>query len=580
MDVHKIKKILLMGNPNVGKSVIFSRLTGVKVIASNYPGTTVEFTEGIMHIDHKDVKVIDVPGVYSLLPVSKAEEVAVKMLHESFKDDSGGTVVVNVIDATNLERNLNITLQLLKKNVPLVIALNFWDETRHTGIEINLEKLREITGVSCVPTCAITGEGIYQLVEEVKSARAGALSYEEGEKWNIIGNIIQAAQTIHHRHHTVFDRLGELTVKPLTGIPIAVLTALISFSAVRIIGEGLVRNIFDPFFEKAWAPVMRSISGMLGGEGIIHDIIIGKLIGGTIDFGQSFGMLTTGLYVPLAAVLPYIFAFYLVLSLLEDSGYLPRLAVLADNAMHRIGLHGYGIIPMILGFGCNVPGALATRIMETKRERFLAATIMAISVPCMAQIAMIAGLIGDRGISGFAPVFISLAAVWLLLGIILNKILKGHAPELFIEIPPYRMPYWKGVIKKVWMRVLWFLKEALPWVLTGVFIVNILYLSGIVDFISVIVRPVVSGIMGLPAGAVGALLIGFLRKDVAVGMLAPLGLSLKQLIIASVVLTMYFPCVATFTVMIKEFGILDMLKASLIMLISTLVVSGILNIIL
>ena len=269
-----------------------------------------------------------------------------------------------------------------------------------------------------------------------------------------------------------------------------------------------------------------------------------------------------------------------MLSILEDSGYLPRLAVLIDNAMHRVGLHGYGIIPMVLGLGCNVPGALSTRVMETKRERFLAATIMAISVPCMAQTAMVMGLIGKEGPRGVFLVFGTLFIVWMTLGVVLNKTMKGHAPELFIEIPPYRFPYWKALLKKVWMRIVWFVRGAVPWVLFGVFLVNILYSTGVIEFLSRVVRPVISGIFGLPGGAVAALVIGFLRKDVAVGMLIPLGLSLKQLIIASVVLTMYFPCAATFAVLIREFGIRDMLKAMAIMFGSTLIVGGFLNLVL
>jgi ferrous iron transport protein B len=265
---------------------------------------------------------------------------------------------------------------------------------------------------------------------------------------------------------------------------------------------------------------------------------------------------------------------------LEDSGYLPRLAVLVDNAMHRVGLHGFGIIPMLLGLGCNVPGALSSRIMETKRERFIAMTLMAIAVPCMAQIAMVSGLLGKYGAAGFVPVFSTLFLIWVILGIILNKILKGRSPELFIEIPPYRLPYWKGLLKKVWMRIVWFVKEAVPWVLFGVFLINIFYTLGIIDFIGKLMRPVISGVLGLPSGAVAALVIGFLRKDVAVGMLVPLDLNLKQLIIASVVLTMYFPCAATFAVIVKEFGVKDMLKATVIMVFSTLLAGGILNLIL
>ncbi|MBN2407062.1 MAG: ferrous iron transporter B [Elusimicrobia bacterium] len=575
----RVNKVLLIGNPNVGKSVVFSRLTGVKVIASNYPGTTVEFSEGIMHIDHEDVRIADVPGVYSLGAESRAEEVAVKMLEDSIKSGEP-YAVVNVIDATNLERNLSLTLQLIKKRIPMVIALNLWDETQHTGIEIDVKLLESLLGVPCVPTCAITGEGIKELVDSINSAVVSGFDFEKSEKWNRIGEIIGRVQKIIHRHHTLLDRFSEISVRPVTGLPLAGLIALAAFWLIRLIGETLINRLFDPFFNSLWAPAVMRISGLLNGRGLLHDILIGRLAGGEIDFGEAFGILTTGLYVPLAAVLPYIFAFYLVLSLLEDSGYLPRLAVLMDNSMHKVGLHGYGIIPMILGLGCNVPGALSTRIMETKRERFLAATIMAISVPCMAQIAMISGLIGKEGARGFVPVFGTLLLVWVFMGMILNRTLKGHTPELFIEIPPYRVPYWNAIAKKVWMRIVWFIREAVPWVLVGVLLVNLMYLSGMTELMGRILSPVVTGIMGLPPESVGALVVGFLRKDVAVGMLAPLGMTLKQLIIACVVLTMYFPCAATFTVMLREFGLKDMIKATLIMLASTIITGGLLNLIL
>ncbi|MBU3954935.1 ferrous iron transporter B, partial [bacterium] len=477
-------------------------------------------------------------------------------------------------------RSLNLTLQLIKRKIPLILALNFWDETKHTGVDIDIEKLEKLLKVPCVPTVAVTGEGIKKMVDRIKEAKTSDLDYEEKEKWHKIGDIVQEVQKLSRRHHTFSEKFGDISISPFGGIPIAMGAAYVSFWIIRFIGEWLIGNVSEPVFEKLWAPLMLKVSGLLGSQGFLHDIIIGRLIDGGIDFGESFGILTTGLFVPLGAVLPYVFAFYLVFSILEDSGYLPRLAVLMDNIMHKIGLHGYGIIPMFLGIGCNVPGVLSARIMETKRERFLAATIMAIAVPCMAQIAMVAGLLGKEGAKGFFPVFGTLFIVWVLLGMFLNKTLKGHAPELFIEIPPYRIPYWGALLKKVWMRIVWFIKEAVPWVLFGVFLINILYTLGIIEFIGKIAQPVVSGVFGLPTGAVAALVIGFLRKDVAVGMLVPLHLTLKQLIIASVILTMYFPCAATFAVMVKEFGIKDMLKATLIMICSTLIAGGLLNIIL
>jgi len=247
--------------------------------------------------------------------------------------------------------------------------------------------------------------------------------------------------------------------------------------------------------------------------------------------------------------------------------------------MHQVGIHGMGIIPMLLGLGCNVPGALATRIMETRKERFISATIMAIAVPCMAQIAMLFGLLGKYGFIGMAPIFGTLFIVWLILGKIMSIFVSGESPEIFTEIPPYRFPYLTSLFKKVWMRIQWFLKEALPFVLLGVLIVNLLYTLGVINFLSRIFGPIMSKILGLPPAAIAALLIGFLRKDVAVGMLAPLGLSIGQLVTASVVLTMYFPCVATFVILARELGVWDMIKSTIIMIISAFFVGWVLNLI-
>lgn len=573
-----MRKVLLMGNPNVGKSVVFSRLTGVNVISSNYPGTTVEFSKGYMRIGKEKVEVVDVPGTYTLEPTSKAEQIAVKILQDSIASQNG--IVINIVDGTNLERNLNFTLQLLKRNIPVIVDLNFWDETRHLGISIDVEQLEKILNVPVIPTCAVTGEGIKELVDRLPEAKTMSYDYPEEEKWHEIGKIIDRVQKVRHRHHTFLEKLADASIRPFSGIPIALGAVFVAFKLIRFIAEGLIGYVFEPIFEKLWAPLMMRLSFILGSGGFIHDILIGRVFSGRIDFGQSFGILTTGLFVPFAAVLPYVFAFYLVLSFFEDSGYLPRLGVLADKMMHQVGLHGMGIISMLLGLGCNVPGALATRVMETERERFISATLMAIAVPCMAQIAMIVGLVGKYGAKALMLVFGTLFLVWIVIGILMNRLLKGESPEIFVEIPPYRIPYFGALTKKLWMRVKGFLKEAIPFVLLGVFIVNILYSLKIIDFLSKLTGPVIKNLLGLPSSAVAALVVGFLRKDVAVGMLVPLGLTLKQLVIASVVLAMYFPCAATFAVLVKELGIRDMVKSAVIMIFSAILVGGLLNLIL
>jgi len=569
-----MKKILLVGNPNVGKSVIFSRLTSVHVIASNYPGTTVGYTRGSMKLGDEMVEIIDVPGTYTLEPTSKAEEVTVRMLKE-------GDLIINVIDATNLERNLYLTMELLEKDIPLIVCLNMWDDTKHHGIEINVEKLEEFLRSPVVTTCGITGEGIKKLVTRMPEALSPVIrEHSLGERWADIGQVLASVQKLTHRHHTLLERLEDASIKPLTALPIAAAVIFLAFWIIRFIGEGLIGYLFEPFFENLYLPLIAKLSALLGQQGFLHSILIGNLIEGQIDFGQSFGLLTTGLFVPIGMVLPYIFSFYLVLGFLEDLGYLPRLAILVDTFMHKVGLHGYASIPMILGLGCNVPGALAIRVLEERREKFIAATLMAIAVPCIAQIAMIVGLVGERGGENLAIIFGTLFILWIVLGIILNRFLKGVSPEILIEIPRYHLPQATALFKKLRMRVTGFLREAVPFVLLGVLFVNILYATGVIDLFSKVAAPVISYFLGLPDQTTGALIIGFLRKDLAIGMLGPLNLTTKQLIIASTVLAIYFPCIATFAVLIRELGIKDMLKSSLIMIFVALLVGGLLNLIL
>ncbi|MFW6120265.1 MAG: FeoB small GTPase domain-containing protein [Petrotogales bacterium] len=563
-----IKKIVLMGNPNVGKSVVFSRLTGANVIVSNYPGTTVDFSKGKMRIEDERVEIIDAPGTYSLEPSNKAEEVASKMLKEA-------DIVINIVDATNLERNLYLTLELLEREIPVIVVLNLWDEAKHLGIHIDEKKLEELLAVPVVPTVALTGEGIKTLVNRIKEARSNEKikpTSDEG-RWVEIGSIINKVEQVEHRHHTIKDILSDLTIKPATGIPITLGIIFCAFWVVRFIGENLINYLFDPIFEELYLPWLIRFSEWLG-PGFIHSLLIGEF-GAEINFIESLGLLTTGLYIPFAAVLPYIISFYFTLSILEDSGYLPRLATLVDNVFHKLGMHGHGIIPMFLGLGCNVPGALSTRTLETRKQRFISATLLAICVPCMAQLAMVFGALGPYGIYYISLVFLTLGIVYVVIGFILNKFVKGESPEIFLEIPSYRRPSVKATLKKTWMRIRWFLREAIPYLFMGVLIINFLYAIGILQWFGNAVQPLMGGLFGLPGDASIALITGFLRKDLAVGMLLSLNMAPLQLVIAVTILTIYFPCVATFTVLIKELGSKDMLK-SMILMIGVAAIVGIL----
>lgn len=563
-----------MGNPNVGKSVIFSRLTGVRVVSSNYPGTTVSYTSGFMKTGNETSEIIDVPGTYTLDPTSEAEEIALDML-------ASGDLVVNVVDATNLERNLYLTLQLLERKIPVIVALNLWDDTKHRGITVDRKKLETILGVPVIPTSGLTGQGIKELAESIPIAATSHIqAMNRDERWAFVGKLIDDVQTITHRHHRWFERLEDASVKPRTGLIIAMAILALSYYVIRFVGENLITYILDPLFHTLWLPLLTKLSLFMGGGGFLHDVIVGKIISGNIHFVESFGLLSSGLYVPLAMVLPYIIAFYLVIGLLEDIGYLPRLAVLLDTTMHKIGLHGYAIVPTLLGLGCNVPAIMATRVLESRRERFIAATLVSIAIPCASAQAMIFGLVGKYGGKYVAMVYGTLFLVWIILGFILNRIAKGLSPELLIEIPPYRVPPWEILFKKLFYRIDNFLREALPIILAAVLVINMLFITGVFDYVASLAAPVVTGVWGLPEESVVAIVIGFIRKDAALGMLALSAFTAKQMVIGSVVLTMFFPCIATFMVLLRELGIRDFLKSMMIMIASALLVGGILNVIL
>ena len=375
------------------------------------------------------------------------------------------------------------------------------------------------------------------------------------------------------------DIIADLTIKPITGLPIAVGIVFLAFWIVRLIGENLIIYLLDPIFYNLYLPLIESLSEWIGQPGLIHTLLIGEY-GKEIVFEESLGMLTTGLYVPLSMVMPYIIAFYFILSILEDTGYMPRLATLVDNIFHKLGMHGHGIVPMFLGLGCNVPGALSTRTLETRKQRFISATLLAIAVPCMAQTAMIFGILGPHGLYYIGLVFLTLAVLYIVVGLIMNRYVKGESPEIFLEIPSYRRPSFMTIIKKTGMRVRWFLREAIPFLFLGVVAINLLYYVGFLGWLGNILSPLMYGIFGLPGDASIAMAVGFIRKDLAVGMLIPLGMNPMQLVIAATMLTVYFPCVATFVVLLKELGIKDMLKSMTIMIFTAVVVGFILRTIL
>jgi ferrous iron transport protein B len=573
MEPQKVK-ILLMGNPNVGKSVIFSRLTGIDVISANYPGTTVEYTEGRMKLGEQIATLVDAPGVYSLDPTTRVEEVSRKIFL------NGADVVVNVIDATNLERNLNLTLQILERGVPTIIALNLWDVATRKGILIDVKALEKELGVPVVATVAVSGQGIRDLVcalrEESKSSPPHAIHFDSSDqRWARIGEIAARTQKVMHRHPSIFDHLEDLSIKPLTGIPLAILALYLSFSLVIEVGELLQLRITDPIF-LAYSQFISEVVENHISSPLLRDILIGT----SPELLKSFGVLTTGLYIPLGVVLPFLLPFYLVLGVLEDIGYLPRLSIILDAFMHRIGLHGAAILPCVLGMGCSVPAVLSVRILESPKQRYLAATLMTMAIPCASQSAMIFGMLAPYGLRYILVVYLTLFCTFAVTGFLLHRFIGGESPEIFLEIPPYRMPNLHSLLKKTFIRIREFLKEAVPYIALGMIVMNFFFLTGLMHLIGEAMRPLISGLLGLPSDAATALIIGFLRKDVGIGMFAPLEMNAVQLVIASVVLAMYLPCVATFMVMLRELGVSGTVKSISLRLVAALLVGTILHMLL
>lgn len=555
-----MKKILFMGNPNVGKSVIFSKVTGIEATASNYPGTTVELKKGKLKYKDISAEIIDVPGTYSLESVCEAEEVAIKVVDEA-------DVIINVVDATHLERNLGLTISLIEKDIPIIVALNMFDEAKHKGISIDVEKLEKLLGVPVIPTVAVTGEGLKEIISNIKDVKKPLKIEDEDEnKYAKIGKIINEIQTIHPKKHTRMEWLEDITIKPITGIPIAIVVVILSFATVIGLGMGVRQHILLPIFRDIVSPAVREVVRYI----LVDDSILRRALieSYCTDLGKyvGFGVLTDGIEWPLALVLPYLLAFYFVLAILEDTGYIPRLACILDSVFHKIGVHGSAIIPFLLGFGCTVGGIISTRTLEAKRDRLIVATLMCLAIPCAAQSGAIVALLAERSIPAFIFVFLFGFAFIIVAGIVMNKLLPGTAQSFLMEIPSFRMPTHGNILKKMWIQLKTFLVSTVPIIVFGVFIASILYETGALETIGYWFEPIVVGVLGLPMEASVALILGIVRRELAIAVLLELELTIPQLIVGAVVSLLYIPCAAVFPILIREFDI----KYAIIIALSTI----------
>ena len=563
-----VKRVVLVGNPNVGKSLIFSRITGIGVISANYAGTTVTLKTGRFNYGQAEYELFDAPGLYSLEAFSESEAAALKLIDNS-------DIVINVIDSTNLERNLNVTLQLLGTGKPMVVCLNFWDDTAHRGVAIDTALLERLLGVPVIPSSALSGEGISTLVSSLELARKGAHPSDSAGPWQRIGAIVNQVQKLSHRHHTMLERVSDFTIHPVGGLVSAVAVLAGTFGLVRLMGEGLVNGVCGPVYSHLYQPFILKLASAVP-FGFVRELLVGT----TLDPLQSFGILTTGVYIALVLVFPYFLSFYMLFGFLEDFGYLPRLAVVLDTFFHRMGLHGYSSIPVMLGLGCKVPAFLATRALTNRREKILTMALILMSAPCLPQSAMIISLGMHYGVAPVVLIFIILFVMALVANAVMNRVFKGESPELFLEIPPYRWPSIKMFITKLRLRIIEYLREVFPMIAAGVLIIHFLDYFNIIGAIADAIGKPIALLMGLPHDIAPVMLLGFLRKDVSIALLAPLRLSASQFVTASIFMVLYIPCVASFFTLMKELGVAATLKVTGMVFFFAVATASLLNVML
>ena len=586
----KQNKILLMGNPNVGKSVFFTELTGIHAISSNYAGTTVGYMEGPFKVGETEYTLFDVPGTYSLSPTCDAEAVATSFMR------SGAKAIICVLDASNLERNLCLALELQRCNIPAVYALNLLDVAERGGISVNEKLLEQELGSPVIPTVAVKKQGIGELVKRLESVLETAVKTDLAScaacssccPKNQNGDIWTAAKEINRRvskkvsiNPSFIDKLGESMMKPFPGIPIAFLALALLIGVVvgggRALRAGLIplvdglivpffRNLFENIFAffiqegghlcyrylywgaEGFSTAVRTVVGngdaACGAACILLNVLIGE-----------YGIFVISFQWIIALILPYVFSFYLGVSFLEDSGYLPRVSVLFDNVMRKLGVQGGSLIHVFLGLGCAVPAIIGSRTATTRKERLMIAAIICFAVPCISQIGALLALMSV--FSWWMTPLMLLFAVFLFVAtaLVAGKVIKGKVDPLIIEVPNLLMPEPKAYFRKLMIRMKHFMVEAEIPMLAAVFFAAVLAGTGILNLIAVYAQPVVSGWLGMPQEAVVALILGIVRREMSVAPLLALNLTYLQAFIAGVVSLMYLPCMSVFGVLAKEFKI-------------------------
>ncbi len=616
-------KVALVGNPTVGKSSLFSRLTGIGVIISNYPGTTVEVAHGRVTHDGTTLDLSDLPGVYSLDTMNAEERTVLDFLKDEKPD-----VILNVVDATRLERNLYLTLEVLELGLPVVVALNMVEEAHAMGMDIDAEALSRILGVPVIPTYIHRGAGLDELTHALFHPRMGKprlTRYDrhiEGFLKQLMGMQLGlrryeairllSGTALHEYPEGVRTAAGLMRkdIEETHDEPIAEILAGNRYAEAGLIAKGVVRKrpaSGATLRERVDDLLMNPLSGFL----ILAFSILGMLlivffVGGFLEdlIVRNFEVLIIvpvadalapyplaqivvkytliGIQAGLGIVVPYIMMFYLLMSVLENSGYLTRAAFLLDEVMHRLRLHGRAMIPLILGFGCSVPAIMSTKALQTKRERIVTSAMVCM-VPCSARSIVIMGLVATFvSIPAALSIYLLMLLVTIAIGFVLGRLVKGEETGFVMEMVPLRVPRLKDVVEKTWMQMKEFVYVAFPMLIIGSAVLGVLQYGGVLAVANDLLAPVTAGILGLPPYTATALLFGILRKEMALETLAVLAgtaqfnlaLTPLQMYVFGVFTTIYMPCIATVTMLSRVVGLKDTILITGLTFLLAIVISG------
>jgi len=580
------RTVILVGNPNVGKSVLFSKLTGKFVIISNYPGTTVEITRGEMTLGGEKFTVIDSPGVNELAPRTEDARVTCDVIR-----DHPNAVIVQVADAKNLRRALLVTHQLAQQQRRVVLVLNMMDELDQCGGHIDARKLSELLGIPVVPTIATANTGIHLVQKNVAAAAVPRLT---GDPLPAINELL--ARTYSHvrpRQATFLQKLGWWATHPLKGLALVAVALYFTFWFVGLFGAGTCVDVLETgVFNRYVSPwAIRMVDAVLpfphqhqseisdlkleipltpahgielwssqrevlsaayktessGVARLAHDFLVGP-----------YGLITMALSYGFAIVLPIVTTFFLLFGILEDSGYLPRLAVMVNRIFRAMGLNGKAVLPMVLGLGCDTMATMTTRILETRKERVITTLLLALAVPCSAQLGVLLAMMASISAAAALFWFLLMLGVTFLIGWLASKLYKGETSDFILELPPMRRPLLGNVAVKTLARLEWYLKEVIPLFVFGTAMLFVFDKLNLLDKIARLGEPLVKGWLGLPAETAQAFLVGFLRRDFGAVYLLDAAkngtLTPHNVLVAMVTITLFMPCIATLFMIARELG--------------------------